>query len=218
MHARGTSIARGFVAQRHEETNMKNVGSGSVVSVQNKRAWGGSWVGRGVVGLLALTAAATTSKAFAYVPDDVFIESIAHENETLRANNPELWNNNFSQPEDGPDGIPGADGTGDSLGAFVFYTGVNGDRGAIYASNNGNFIESYGLYGAIFASWAAAGYENGHGYPTSEELTAGANEVRWGCQSNDRAQWFWSYQVNSPYLACFHWDDGVTSWIVPIQR
>jgi hypothetical protein len=187
---------------------MKNVGW----------SWCDAWVGRSVVGLLALTAASTTSKAFAYVPDEVFIESIEHENEKLRANNFELWNDNFSQPDDGPDGLPGADGTGDGLGAFVFYTGVNGERGAIYGSNNGTYIASYGLYGAILASWSAAGYENGYGYPTSEEVDAGANELRWGCQPNDRAQWFWSYRESSPYLACFHWDDGVTSWNVPIQR
>jgi hypothetical protein len=44
--------------------------------------------------------------------------------------------------------------------------------------------------GAVFASWGAGGWENGYGYPVTQEYGVGLREIRWGCISGEAAQWF----------------------------
>jgi hypothetical protein len=169
--------------------------------------------GARLLGLLGLTAGSVAGTASAYVPSDDLVQAIERRNLAIGDADYRLWRANFSQPLVGPDGIPGPDGTPDGRGAFQFYTGVDGLEGAIYVSRSG----SHGVYGDILASWAAAGYENGYGYPSSEELDAGDAEIRAGCKAGDRAQWFWTYvyggNLQSPFLACW---DGETKWFRPV--
>jgi hypothetical protein len=166
--------------------------------------------------MMLLCAAALAGRAYAYVPSGALISQINFKNFVIKTNDFALWSSAFANQLVGPDGISGPDGTPDGFGAFSFYTG-SGGTGAIYAFTSGGSTQAYGVYGAILSSWASLGYETGRGYPTSDEFTAGSNELSWGCQSGDRAQWFWSFSRNEPWLACFHWANGVTSWIRAVR-
>ena len=163
------------------------------------------WIGiLGTVSLLLVT-----GNAFAYVPEPHRLQQITVRLDDIRANNPELWRANFSNPEPGPDGIDGPDGTPDGRGAFQFFHGENGEPGAIYASPGG----SHAVYGAILASWAAAGYEEGFGFPGSPEQDAGPASLEDGCRPGDRIQWFRRYADYAAFIACYNWERNFTTWI-----
>jgi hypothetical protein len=69
------------------------------------------------------------------------------------------------------------------------------------------------MYGAILASWAAAGHEAGFGYPGSPEQDAGSGSLEDGCQPGDRIQWFRRYTDHAAFIACYSWERNFTSWI-----
>jgi hypothetical protein len=76
----------------------------------------------------------------------------------------------------GPDGIPGADLTRKREGAIAFYVGDLGPgtcTGRLANGPNGSIIINTGCtWGAIGDSWAAAGFEQGYGFPSGPEYPA----------------------------------------------
>jgi hypothetical protein len=191
--------------------------SNKQLAVPAKRSAARRWTLIGSCMLILAAAGGIARTAHAYVPAGDLISAINFKNFVLKTNNFALWDWAFSNELAGPDGIAGPDGTPDGFGAFLFYTGSGGAPGAIYAFRDNGVVEAWAIYGGILASWSANGHETGPGYPTSDEFTAGSNELNWGCQSGDRAQWFWNFGTNQPWLACYHWPTGVTSWHLAID-
>jgi hypothetical protein len=155
-----------------------------------------------VVGLASISAVVSVRSAEAYVPSQDLSAAI---NSVLQGNSNLAIQSQFY---DGPDGIPGPDGTPDGRGAFWFLgAGTTRHPLAIYAHRvsateaamanriagawlTANTVTAKTVDGAVFASWGAAGWENGYGYPVTGSYGVGQREIRWGCTSGETAQWF----------------------------
>jgi hypothetical protein len=165
--------------------------------------------------LPALALAATPQEAQAYAPSAEFIQAINDLANEMSIYNPNLWYSSFSTQLPGPDQAAGPDATRDGSGAFAFYRGVYGAPGAIYAWKpyNSYMVDAFPVYGAILSSWGAHGYEDGYGYPLSEERDgAGTYAISSGCRADDRVQLFASHRMSRMTFACWHRADGSVTW------
>jgi hypothetical protein len=164
-----------------------------------------------LLGALLLSAGPLVEPAAAYVPAQDLIDAIRAKNAALRAQNWDNWVLHYASELWGPDGIRGPDGTPDGRGAFAFYIGNTGIRGAIYAMRYGAGIDVYSVQPPILDSWGAAGYELGYGYPIRDRFPATAFDQRLGCPSYAQTQWFLDPRTERSYTACVD-DNGVVRW------
>jgi hypothetical protein len=160
----------------------------------------------------AIGAGATTDPASAYQPDAELWSAI----DGIRLGMPpDLRASHFAYYDDGPDGLPGPDGTPDGRGAFRFYWG-SWDVGAAYVYRSEGQLRGGMVYGDILRSWAGSGYEAGpYGYPEGREHDASSNDVQRGCKAGDRSQSFHRDLSATRYrfsTACWSPTTGRTSW------